>query len=165
MASRWGNNVSIVTDCPLSTVTDFLFLGSKITVDGDCCHETKRCLLLGRKAMTNLDSILKSRDVTLPTKVHSQRYGFSSSYVRMWQMDNKKGSEPKNWCRQTAVLEKTLKIPLDCMENKPVNPKGNLPWIFIGKTDAPVLWPPDAKSQLIGKTLMLGKIEGRKRRR
>ena len=70
MASRWGNNVSIVTDCPLSTVTDFLFLGSKITVDGDCCHETKRCLLLGRKAMTNLYSVLKSRDITLPTKVH-----------------------------------------------------------------------------------------------
>ena len=143
----------------------FIFLGSKITADCDWSHEIKRFLLLGRKAMTNLDSILKSRDVTLPTKVHSQRYGFSSSYVRTWEMGNKKGWEPKNWCLQTAVLEKTLKIPLDCMQNKPVNPKGNLPWIFIGKTDAPVLRPPDAKSQLIGKTLTLGKIEGRKRRR
>ena len=67
----------------METVTDFIFLGSKITADGDCSHEIKRCLLLGRKAMTNLDSILKSRDSTLPTKVHLVNYGFSSSHVCM----------------------------------------------------------------------------------
>ena len=86
----------------------------------------------------------------------------------MWELDYKEGWVPKNWCSQTAVLEKTLKSHLDSKEIKPANPKGNQPWIFIGRTDAeaetPILWPPDAKSRLTGKTLMLGKIEGRRRR-
>ena len=74
----------------MGTVTDLIFLGSKITADGDCIHEIKRCLLLGRKVMTILDSILKSRDITLPTKVHhSQGYGFSSGHVWMWELDQK----------------------------------------------------------------------------
>ena len=73
------------------TVTDFIFLGSKITADGDCSHEIKRCLVLGRKAMTNLDSILKSRDITLPTKVQSQSYDFSRIHVQMWELDHKEG--------------------------------------------------------------------------
>ena len=73
------------------TVTDFIFLGSKITADGDCSHEIKRCLVLGRKAMTNLDSILKSRDITLPTKVQSQSYDFSRNHVQMWGLDHKEG--------------------------------------------------------------------------
>ena len=73
------------------TVTDFIFLGSKITADGDCSHEIKRCLVLGRKAMTNLDSILKSRDITLPTKVQSQSYDFSRNHVQMWELDHKEG--------------------------------------------------------------------------
>ena len=95
---------------------------------------------------------------------YSQSYGFSSSHVRMWELDHKEGWTPKNWCFWTVVLEKTLESPLDCKEIKPVNPKGNQPWIFIGRTDAeaPILWPPNAKNWLIGKELMLEKT-GRRR--
>ena len=86
----------------------------------------------------------------------------------MWELDHKEGWTLKYWCFWTVVLEKTLESPLDWEEIKPVNPKGNQPWIFIGRTDAeaeaPILWPPDAKSWLTGKTLMLGKIEGKRRR-
>ena len=86
----------------------------------------------------------------------------------MWELDHKENWAPKNWCFWTVVLEKTLESPSDCREIKPVNPKGNKPWILIGRTDAeaeaPILWPPDAKSRLIRKTLTLGKIEGRRRR-
>ena len=110
----------------METVRDFIFKGSKITADGDCSHEIKRCLLLGRKAMTNLDSILKSRDFTLPTKVH----------LWMWKLDYKEIWAPKNWCFWTGVLEKTLENPLDCKEIQPVHPKGNQSWIFTGRTDA-----------------------------
>ena len=128
-----------------------------------------RHLFLGRKAMTNLDSILKSRDITLSTKVHrSQSYGFSSSHVRMWELGYKESWVLKNCCFWTLVLEKTLESPLDHREIKPVHPKGNQSWIFIGKTDAEaettILWLSDAKSWLTWKTPMLGKIEGRKRR-
>ena len=139
----------------METATDFIFLGSKITADGDCSHEIKRSLLLGRKAMTNLDNLLKSRDIALPTKVHSQSYGFSRSHVQMWELDYKESWAPKNWCFWTVVMEKTLESPLDCKEIKPVHPKGNQFWIFIGRTDAeaeaPILWPPDAKNWLITK--------------
>ena len=164
-----------------------LFLGgSKITADGDCSHEIKRHFLLGRKVMTNLDSILKSRDITLPKGPYSQSYCFAGSHVRMWGVDHKEGWAPKNWsfwivsfsplnCQVsifisagpvpgsmpekkvlpkyffwTVMLEKTLENTMDCKKIKPVNPKGNLPWIFIGRTDAeaeaPVLFPPAAKS-------------------
>ena len=138
----------------MDTVTDFIFLGSKVTADGDRSHENKR--LLGRKAMTNLDSILKSRDITLPTKLHIVKaMVFSRSYVWIWEMDHKEGWMSKNWCFWTMVLEKTLENPLDCKEIKPVHPKGNPSWIFIGRTDAkaepPILWPPHAKSWLSGK--------------
>ena len=114
--------------------------------------------------MTNLDSILKSRDITLPAKVcNSQSYGFSSSHVWRRELDHKEGWALKNWCFWIVVLKKTLESPLDGKEIKPVNPTGNQPWIFIGRTDAKtealILWPPDAKSWLIKKTLMLGKIE------
>ena len=122
--------------------------------DGDCHREIKRFLLLGRKAMTKLDSILKSRDITADKGPYSQSYGFSSSHVWMWELDHKEGWAPKNWCFWTVVLEKTLESSLDC-KIKPINPKGNQSWIFIGRTDAeaeaPILWPPDAKSWLIGK--------------
>ena len=105
--------------------------------------------------MTNLDSILKSRDITLLTKVClvSQSYSFSSSHVWMWGLNHKEGWVPRNWCFWTMVLEKTLESPLDCKEIKPVNPKGNQSWIFIGRTDAeaPILWPPNVKSHLIRK--------------
>ena len=135
----------------METVTDFLFLGFKITVDGNCSHEIKRCLLLGRKAMTNWESVLESRDITLLTKVHiAKAMFFSSSHVQMWELDHKEGWAPKNWCFWTAELEKTLENCLDSKEIKPVNPKGNQPWIFIGRTDAkaeaPILWPPDVKN-------------------
>ena len=114
--------------------------------------------------MTDLDSILKSRDITLLTKVCIQGYGFSSSHVQMWELDHKEGSAPKNWCFQTVVSEKTLGSSLDCKKIKPVNPKGNQSWIFSGKTDAeaetPVLWPPDAKSWLTGKNPDAGKDWG-----
>ena len=155
----------------METVTDFIFLGSKITTDSDCSQEIKRCFFLGRKAMTNLDSILKSRDITLPTKAHIDKaMVFFSSHVLMWELDHKEGLALKNQCFQTVVLEKTLESPLDCKEVKAVNRKRNQPWIYIGRTDTeaetPLLWPPDVKSWLIGKeeTLMLGKTEGKKRR-
>ena len=128
---------------------------SQITADGDCSYEIKRCLLLGRKAVANLDSMLKSRDITLSTGLYSQSYGFSSGHVQMWELDHKEGWKLKNWCFWTVVLEKTLENPLDCREIKPVNPKGSQSWIFIGRTnaeaEAPILWPSDPKSPIIGK--------------
>ena len=140
----------------------FIILGSKITVDGDCSHEIKRCLLLGRKVMTNLDSILKSKEITLPTKVCLvQSYDFSSGHVWMWELDYKESWVPKNWCFLTVLLEKTLESPLDCKDIQPVHPKANQYWIFIGRTDVeaetPILWPPDAKNWLIGKDPDAGK--------
>ena len=140
----------------MERVTDFILGGSRITADGDCRHETKRCLLLGRKAMTNLNSILKNRDITLPTKVHLVKaMVFSSSYVRMWELDCEERWVPKNWCFWTVVLEKTLESPLDCKEIQPVHPKGDQSWVFIGRIDVeaetPILWLPHAKSWLIGK--------------
>ena len=104
----------------MKTVTDFIFLGSKITADSGCSHEIKRRLLLGRKVMSNLDSIFKSRDITLPTKVRLG-YGFSSSHVWMWELDCEESWAPKNWCFWTVVLEKTLESPLDCKEIQPVH--------------------------------------------
>ena len=147
----------------METVTDFIYLGSKITADGDCSHEIKRRLLLGRKAMTNPDSILKNRDITVDKSLYSQSYGFSSSHVWMWELNHKERLAPKNWCFWTVVLKKTFESPLVC-KIKPVNPKGNQSWIFIGRTDveakAPILWPPDAKSRLIGKNPDTGKDWG-----
>ena len=89
-------------------------------------------------------------------------------HLWMWELDHKEGWAPKNWCFRTVGLEKTLENPLDSKEIKPVNPKESQPWIFIGRIDAeaeaPILWLPDVKSQLTGKDLMLGKIEGMRRR-
>ena len=134
----------------------FIFLGSKITADGDCGHEIKRRLLLGRKVMINLDSILKSRDITLPTKlrlVKAMVFPVVMNGCESWTV--KKAEPWKNWCFWTVVLEKTLESPLDCKEIQPVHPKGDQSWVFIGRTDAeaeiPILWPPDVKSWLIGK--------------
>ena len=139
----------------LETVTAFLFSDSKITADGDCSYEIKRWLLLGRKSVTNLDSILKSRNITLPTKICQVSYGFSSSHVWMWELDHKEGWALKNWCFWTVVLGKILESPLDCKEIKLVHPKRNQPWISIGRPDAeaeaPIFWPPYGKSPLIGK--------------
>ena len=136
----------------METVTDFIFLASKIIADGDCSLEIKRHLVLGRKAMTNLDNILKSRDITLLTKVYLVIV--FPVVVYECELDHKENWALKNWCFWTMVLEKTLESPLDCKEIQPVNPKGYQPWIFIGRADAeaetPVLWPPDVKCWFIG---------------
>ena len=130
--------------------------------------QIKRHLLLGRKAVTNLDSILKSRDIICNEGPSCQSYGFPSGHVWMWELDYKESWALKNWRFWTMVLEKTLESPLDYKEIKPVHPKGNQSWIFIGKTDAeaetPILLPPDARNWPIRKILKLGKIEGRRRR-
>ena len=133
----------------METVTDFIFLRSKITEDGDCSHEIKRQLLLGRKVMTRLDSLLKSRDITLPTKVRLVKamvfpvvmYGCES-----WTI--KKAEHQR--IDAFVVLEKTLESPLDFKKLQPVHPKGDQSWVFIGRTDAEaettILWPPDVKN-------------------
>ena len=133
-----------------------------MTTDRDCSHEIKRRLLLGRKAMTNLDNILKKQQHCFANKgPSSQSCGFSSSHVWLWELDYKESWVLKNWCFWTAVLEETLESPLECKEIKPVNPKRNQSWIFIGRTDAeaesPVLWPLDVKNWLIGKDPDAGK--------
>ena len=138
-------------------VTDFIFLGSKITADANCSPEIKRHLFPGRKVMTNLDNILKSRGITLPTKVCI----FSSSHVCTWELDYKESWVPKNWCFWIVVLEKTLESSLDYKEIQPVHPTEDQSWVFIWRTDAeaetPILWPPDVKSWLIGKDPDAGK--------
>ena len=131
----------------------FIFLGSKITADGDCSHEIKRHLMLGRKVITNLDSIFKSRHYFVNRGLSSQGYGSSSSHVWMWELDYKESWVPKNSCFWTVVLEKTLESPLNCKEIQPFHPDGDQSWMFIGRTDVvaetPILWPPDVKSWFI----------------
>ena len=159
----WGPITSWQIDGEtVETVRDFIFLGSKITADGDCSHEIKRRLLLGRKFMTNLDSILKSRDVTLPTKVHLVKAMVFS--VVMYGCDSwtiKKAEHQRIDAFWTVVLQNTLESPLDCQEIQPVHPKGNQSWMFIGRTDVeaetPLRWPPDTKSWLIWKDPDAGK--------
>src|SRR5574337_1130230 len=133
----------------VETVSDFIFLGSKITADGDCSHEIKRPLLLGRKVMTNLDSIFKSRDITLPTKVCLVKamvfpvviYGRESWTVK--KAEHRRIGAFELWC-----WRRLLKSPLDCKETQPVHSEGDQPWDFFGRNDAeaetPVLWPPHA---------------------
>ena len=131
MADRWET---------VATVADFSFGGSKITADGDCSHEVKRHLLLGRKVMTNLDSILKSRDITLPTKVCLVKaMVFPVVMYRCERLDYKESWTSKNWCFWTMVLEKTLESPLDCKEIQPVHPKGDQSWVFIGSWNSNTL--------------------------
>ena len=148
MANRWGK---------VETVADFIFLGSKITMDGDCSQEIKRRLLLGRKAMC----IKKQRYHFSDKGLYSQSYGFSNNHVWMWELDHKEGWVLKISCFRIVVLKKTLETPLDC-KIKPVNPKGNQSWIFIGRTDAevPILRPPNGKTRLIGKNPDAGKAWG-----
>ena len=149
MANRWGNN---------GNSYKFYLFCLKITADGGCSHAIKRHLLLGRKAMTNLDGILKSRDNTLPTRVRLVKtivFPVVTYGCENWTI--------KNWCFWTLVLEKTFEGPLDCKEMKPVHPKGNQSWIFTGRTDA------EAEAQYFGhlmrrtdsleKTLMLRKMK------
>ena len=134
----------------VETVADFIFFGSKITADGDCSHEIKRRLLLGRKVMTNLGSIFKSRDIILPTKVHLVKavvfpvvmYGCESWTVKKVECQRIDAFEL--WCWRK------LESPLDYKEIQPFHSKGDQSWVFIGRTDAgaetPILWPPHAKS-------------------
>ena len=145
----------------VEALTDVIFLDSKITADGDCSHEIKRLLLLGRRAMTNLDNILKSRDITLPTKIHIDKamifpvlmYGCKSWTLKTAECQRINAFKPRCWRR-------LFESPSDC-KIKPVNPKGKQCWIFIGKNDAeaesPVLWPPDVKNFLIRKHADFGK--------
>ena len=134
----------------VETAADFIFLGSKITADGDCSHEIKRHLLPGRKVMTSLDSILKSRHITLSTNVHLVKamvfpvvmYGCESWTIK--KAESRRINAFELWCWRR------LKSPLDCKEIQPVHPKRDQSWVFIGRTDveaeSPILWPPDAKS-------------------
>ena len=145
----------------VEAVTDFILEGSKITADGDCSHEIKRHLLLGRKVMTYLDSILKSRDITLPTKVHLVRamvfpvvmYGYESWTIK--KAERRRIDAFELWCWRRLLR------PLDCKEIQPVHPKGNQSWIFIGRTDAEaetaMLWPPNEKNWLTWKDPDAGK--------
>ena len=132
MGNRWGDSGHTVW---------LYFSGSKITADGDCSHEIKKHLLLGRKVMTYLDSIIKSFANKGPS---SQGYGFSNGHVWMWEFNYKEGRAPKNWCFWTVVLEKTLESLLDCKGIQPVHPKGDQSWVFTGGTDVgaetPILW-------------------------
>ena len=133
----------------VETMSDFIFGGSKITADGDCSYEIKRHLLLGRKVMTNLDSILKSRNITLPTKVHLVKamvfpvviYGCESWTVK--KAERRRIDAFELWCWRR------LESPLDCKKIQPVHPKGDQSWVFFGRTDAkaetPILWPPHVK--------------------
>ena len=143
-----------------------LFWGRfKITADHNCSHEIKRRLLLGRKVMTNLDSIFKNRDITLPTKVHLVKatvfpvvmYGCEIWTLKKAERQRIDAFELWCWRRLCSVGE----TPLDCKESKPVNLQGKQSWIFIGKTDVeaetPILWPPDVKSWLTGKDCDAGK--------
>ena len=153
----------------VETVSDFLLLGSKITADGDCSHEIKKRLLLGRKVMTHLDSILKSRDITLPTKVRLVKavvfpvvmYGYESWTVK--KAEDQRIDAFELWC-----WRRLLRGPLDCKEIQPVHSKGDQPCVFFGRNDAkaetPKLWPPHAKSWFIGKDSDAGRDWGQEQK-
>ena len=145
----------------VETMSDFIFLGSKITADGDCSHEIKRHLLLGRESYDQPRQHIKKQRQFVNKGLSSQGYGFSSGHVWMWELDCEESWAPKNWCVWTVVLEKTPKSPLDGKEIQPVHSEGDQPWNFFEGNDAeaetPVLWPPHAKSWLIWKDPHVGK--------
>ena len=148
----------------METVTDFIFLGSKVIADGDCSHEIKT-LALRRKSYDQPRQHIEKQRLYFANKgLSTQSYGFSSGHVWMWELDYKESWVPKNWCFWTMVLKQTLENPLDCKEIQPVHPKGNQSWIFIGRTDTeaetPILCPPDAKNWLIEKDPKAGKDWG-----
>ena len=155
----------------VETVADFILGGSKITANGDCSHEIKRCLLLGSKFMTNLDTIWKSRDVTLPTKVHLVKAVVFPVVIWMWELDYKESWVPKNWSFWTVMLEKTLESPLDCKEIqqpilKEISPGCSLEGLML-KLKLQYFGHLIRRADSLEKSLshpMLGKIEGRRRR-
>ena len=153
----------------MEIVTDLIFWGLQNHCRWWLQPWNQKTLAPGRKAITNLDSILKSRDITLSTKVHLVKTMiFSSGHVWMWELDCEESWAPKNWCFWTAVLEKTLESPLDWKEIQPVHPKGDQSWVFIGRTDAkvetPIFWHLMRRADSVEKTLMLGGIGVRRRR-
>ena len=149
MANRWGKNGN----------SDRLFSWAPKSLQMTAVMKLRH-LFTGRKAMTTLDSILKSRDITLPTKV-CLCYGFSSSHVWMWELNYEESWVPKNWWIWSVMLEKTLESLLDCKGIHPVHPIGNQSWIFIGRTnteaETPILWPRAGKNWLIEKDPEAGK--------
>ena len=152
----------------METVTDFLYLGSKITVDSDCSHEIKRGWLLGRKAMTNLDSVLKSRDITLPTKLRIVKAMLFPVVRYGCELDHKEGWALKNWCFWTLALEKALQSPLDSRRFnqsilREINPDYSLEWLILKlkfQYFSHMTW----RAFSLEKTLILWKTEGRRRR-
>ena len=138
-----------------------LWPSSKITADGDCSHEMKTLAPCKKSCDQPRQHIKKQRHYFVNKGPSSQSYGFSSSHVRIWELDYKESWAPKNWCFWTVVLEKTLESLLDCKEIQPVHPKGDQSWLFIGRIDAeaetPTLWPSNAKIWLIGKHPDAGK--------
>ena len=150
----------------MQTVRDFIFLGSKITADGDHSHEIKRCLLLSEKKSYGQprQHVKKQRHYFTNKGPSSQSHGLSSSHVWMWELDSKESWALKNCCFWTVVLEKTLESPFDCKEIQPIHPKGDQSWVFTGRTnaeaEAPILWPPDVKNWLIWKDPDAGKDWG-----
>jgi len=153
----------------VETVSDFILGGSRITADVDWSHEIKRCLLLGRKVKTNLDSMLKSRDITLLTKVHlsSQDYGFPSGHVWMWELDYKESWAPKNWCFWTVMSEKTLRVRWTARRSnqsilKEISPEYSLEGLML-KLKLQYFGHLMRRIESFEKTLMLGKIEGSRR--
>ena len=152
----------IMTSSPITswqidgeTVVYFIFMGSKISVDGDCSHEIKTLAPCMKSYDPHRHHIKKQRYYFAKKRPSSQVYSFSSSHVWMWEFEYKESWVLKKWCLWTLVLQKTLERPLNCREFQPVDPKGNQSWKFIGRTDAeakiPVLWPADGKYWLIWK--------------
>ena len=145
--------------------TDFILGGSKITADGDCSHEIKTLMLFGKKRYDKPRQCFKEQRHHFANKSPSgQSYGFSSSHVWMWKMYHKEGWVPKKWHFRTVVLEKTLASPLDSKEIKPVNPKGNQPEYSLEALKLQYLGHLIQRADSLEKTLMLGKIEGRRRK-
>ena len=160
-SQRGDQNTKIMASGPIisqqidgktvETVTDFILGGSKINADGNCSHEIKRCLLIGTKVMTNLDSLLESRDTALPTKVRLVKamvfpvvmYGCESWTIK--RTEHRRIDAFELWC-----WRRLLRVPLDYKEIQPIHPKADQSWVFIGRTDVetetPILWPPDVKS-------------------
>ena len=152
----------------METMRHFILGGSKITADGDCSHEIKRSLLLGRKVMTNLDSIFKSRDITLPTKVHPIKAMVFPVVMYECESWTIKKAEPEELMLLNCGVRETLESPLDCKEIQPVHSEGEQPWDFFGRNDAkaetPVLGHLMRRVDSLEKTLMLGGLGGRRRR-